>query len=87
MNSEGRTAWVFGDNIDTDQLAPGGTLKSGIEVVASQCMGKRYQQPRYRPKNLRIRHRRGTVRGNAPARRRTCRLLRSRACLRASASP
>ncbi len=40
MNSGGRTAWVFGDNIDTDQLAPGGTLKSGIEVVASQCMGR-----------------------------------------------
>ncbi len=32
-------AWVFGDNIDTDQLAPGSTLKSGIEVVASQCLG------------------------------------------------
>jgi 3-isopropylmalate/(R)-2-methylmalate dehydratase small subunit len=31
---------VFGDNIDTDQLAPGGTLKSGIEVIASQCMGR-----------------------------------------------
>ncbi len=40
MNSGGRTAWVFGDNIDTDQLAPGGTLKSGIEVVASQCMSR-----------------------------------------------
>jgi len=40
LNSGGRTAWVFGDNIDTDQLAPGGTLKSGIEVVASQCMGR-----------------------------------------------
>ena len=31
---------MFGDNIDTDQLAPGGTLKSGIEVIASQCMGR-----------------------------------------------
>ena len=30
---------MFGDNIDTDQLAPGGTLKSGIEVIAGQCLG------------------------------------------------
>ena len=29
---------MFGENIDTDQLAPGGTLKSGIEVTASQCL-------------------------------------------------
>lgn len=35
--SEGK-AWVFGDNIDTDQLAPGSTLKSGIEVIAGQCL-------------------------------------------------
>ncbi len=40
MENEGGIAWVFGDNIDTDQLAPGGTLKSGIEVVASQCLGQ-----------------------------------------------
>jgi 3-isopropylmalate/(R)-2-methylmalate dehydratase small subunit len=40
MGSDGGTAWVFGDNIDTDQLAPGGTLKSGIDVVASQCLGQ-----------------------------------------------
>lgn len=39
MSNDGGTAWVFGDNIDTDQLAPGGTLKSGIEVTASQCLG------------------------------------------------
>ncbi len=30
---------MFGDNIDTDQLAPGATLKGGIEVTASQCLG------------------------------------------------
>ena len=36
--SEG-TAWVFGDNIDTDQLAPGSTLKGSIEGIASQCLG------------------------------------------------
>jgi len=40
MSSDGGAAWVFGDNIDTDQLAPGGTLKSGIEVTASQCLGR-----------------------------------------------
>jgi 3-isopropylmalate/(R)-2-methylmalate dehydratase small subunit len=40
MSNEGGTAWVFGDNIDTDQLAPGSTLKSGIEVTASQCLGR-----------------------------------------------
>ena len=38
MGNKGGTAWVFGDNIDTDQLAPGRTLKSGIEVTASQCL-------------------------------------------------
>jgi 3-isopropylmalate/(R)-2-methylmalate dehydratase small subunit len=40
MSSEGGAAWVFGENIDTDQLAPGGTLKSGIEVTASQCLAR-----------------------------------------------
>lgn len=40
MSGKGGAAWVFGDNIDTDQLAPGGTLKSGIEVTASQCLGQ-----------------------------------------------
>ena len=35
--SEG-AAWVFGDNIDTDQLAPGSTLKGGVEEGASQCL-------------------------------------------------
>lgn len=40
MSNEGGMAWVFGENIDTDQLAPGGTLKRGIEVTASQCMAR-----------------------------------------------
>ena len=40
MSNDGGTAWVLGDNIDTDQLAPGGTLKSGIEVIASECLGR-----------------------------------------------
>jgi len=38
-SNEGGAAWVFGDNIDTDQLAPGSTLKGGIEVTASHCLG------------------------------------------------
>ncbi|MCH8240935.1 MAG: 3-isopropylmalate dehydratase [Proteobacteria bacterium] len=40
MTSDGGSAWVFGDNIDTDQLAPGSTLKSGIEVVAAACLSR-----------------------------------------------
>lgn len=36
MNS-GR-AWVFGDNIDTDVLAPGQYMKSGIEELARHCL-------------------------------------------------
>lgn len=39
MSSDGGTAWVFGDNVDTDQLASGSTLKGGIEGVASACLG------------------------------------------------
>jgi 3-isopropylmalate/(R)-2-methylmalate dehydratase small subunit len=36
MNSE--RAWVFGDNIDTDVLAPGQYMKSGIEELARHCL-------------------------------------------------
>lgn len=36
MNS-GR-AWVFGDNVDTDVLAPGKYMKSGIEELARHCL-------------------------------------------------
>jgi len=39
MSGDGGMAWVFGDNVDTDQLAPGSTLKGGIEGVASACLG------------------------------------------------
>ena len=32
------TAWVFGDHIDTDVLAPGQYMKFGIEIIASHCL-------------------------------------------------
>ena len=28
-------AWVFGDNLDTDMLAPGRYMKFGIEEIAT----------------------------------------------------
>ena len=31
-------AWVFGDNIDTDVLAPGQYMKSGVEELARHCL-------------------------------------------------
>jgi len=31
-------AWVFGDNIDTDQLAPGIHMKRPIEEIARHCL-------------------------------------------------
>jgi len=34
----GGRAWVFGDNIDTDVLAPGQYMKSGIEELARHCL-------------------------------------------------
>jgi len=33
----GRT-WVFGDNVDTDALAPGAYIKYGIEEIARHCL-------------------------------------------------
>jgi 3-isopropylmalate/(R)-2-methylmalate dehydratase small subunit len=35
--SSGR-AWVFGDNLDTDVLAPGQYMKLGIEKLARHCL-------------------------------------------------
>ena len=32
------TAWVFGDNVDTDVLAPGQYMKFGIETIATHCL-------------------------------------------------
>jgi 3-isopropylmalate/(R)-2-methylmalate dehydratase small subunit len=31
-------AWVFGDDIDTDVLAPGRYMKLGIEEIAAHCL-------------------------------------------------
>jgi 3-isopropylmalate/(R)-2-methylmalate dehydratase small subunit len=31
-------AWVFGDNIDTDVIAPGHTMKFGIDEIARHCL-------------------------------------------------
>jgi len=31
-------AWVFGDNIDTDVIAPGRYMKFGIEEIAKHCL-------------------------------------------------
>jgi 3-isopropylmalate/(R)-2-methylmalate dehydratase small subunit len=31
-------AWIFGDNIDTDSLAPGKYMKLGIEEIAMHCL-------------------------------------------------
>lgn len=31
-------AWVFGDNVDTDVIAPGRTMKFGVEEIARHCL-------------------------------------------------
>jgi 3-isopropylmalate/(R)-2-methylmalate dehydratase small subunit len=31
-------AWVFGDNVDTDLIAPGRYMKYGIDTIAQHCM-------------------------------------------------
>ncbi len=31
-------AWVFGDNIDTDVLAPGRYMKGPVEAAAAHCL-------------------------------------------------
>jgi len=36
--SKGGKAWVFGDDIDTDVLAPGLYMKGTLEVLASHCL-------------------------------------------------
>lgn len=35
--SAGR-AWVYGDDVDTDLLAPGAYMKSGIKTLAAHCL-------------------------------------------------
>ena len=37
MMQQGKS-WVFGDNIDTDQLAPGAFMKSPVEELARHCL-------------------------------------------------
>lgn len=34
----GGHAWVFGDDVDTDALAPGAYMKAPIEVLAAHCL-------------------------------------------------
>ena len=31
-------SWIFGDDVDTDQLAPGAFMKSSLEELASHCL-------------------------------------------------
>ena len=31
-------SWIFGDNVDTDQLAPGAYMKSPMEELARHCL-------------------------------------------------
>ena len=38
MTGEGGRAWVFGDDIDTDVLAPGRYMKGPIEALARHCL-------------------------------------------------
>ena len=37
MNESGK-AWVFGDNIDTDVLAPGLYMKGPLKLLAAHCL-------------------------------------------------
>lgn len=32
------TTWVFGDNVDTDSMAPGQYMKHGVEEIARHCL-------------------------------------------------
>lgn len=36
--STGHRVWRFGAEVDTDQLAPGSTMKFGIDVIARHCL-------------------------------------------------
>ena len=38
MTGEGGKAWVYGDDVDTDALAPGAYMKAPIEVLAAHCL-------------------------------------------------
>ncbi len=38
MTDEAGKAWVYGDDVDTDALAPGAYMKAPIEVLAAHCL-------------------------------------------------
>lgn len=38
MSVQAGRAWVFGDNLDTDVLAPGLYMKFGIDEIAKHCL-------------------------------------------------
>ena len=38
MTEQGGRAWVFGDDIDTDVLAPGRYIKGPAEELARHCL-------------------------------------------------
>ena len=38
MSQGSGRAWVFGDNVDTDALAPGAYVKYGIDEIARHCL-------------------------------------------------
>jgi len=38
VSQESGRAWVFGDNVDTDALAPGAYVKYGIDEIARHCL-------------------------------------------------
>jgi 3-isopropylmalate/(R)-2-methylmalate dehydratase small subunit len=38
MKHQGGKAWVLGDDVNTDMLAPGGYMKFGIEEIARHCL-------------------------------------------------
>jgi 3-isopropylmalate/(R)-2-methylmalate dehydratase small subunit len=38
MTIECKRAWVFGDNIDTDVLAPNAYMKSSVQEIAKHCL-------------------------------------------------
>jgi 3-isopropylmalate/(R)-2-methylmalate dehydratase small subunit len=38
VTQKGGRAWVYGDNVDTDMLAPGTYMKKPIEEIATHCL-------------------------------------------------
>ncbi len=38
MTDESGKAWVYGDDVNTDALAPGAYMKAPIEVLAAHCL-------------------------------------------------